>query len=93
MLAGYFLGKKRKEEETQQDDRLKKRGLVRLLSILPAAGGVIAFLLTENMSLPMQFTDKWTLLMAVITIVQAVIVFFTFKKHKDEEQSPKTQSA
>lgn len=85
LLVGYFTGKKHKDEQTQQEGKLKRRGIARLLSILPGVSALIAFLLTENMNLPMQLTDEWTLLMAVIAIVQAVIIFFTFKKHKDEE--------
>lgn len=93
LLVGYFTGKKHKDKQTQQKGELKRRGVARLLSILPGVGAAIAFLLTENMRLPMQFTDEWTLLMAVIAIVQAVIIFFTFKKHKDEEtQVPETQN-
>ena len=46
-------------------------------------GAVIAFLLTENMRLPMVFTDQWTLLMAVISLIQLSVVFFAVKREKD----------
>ncbi|MEA5002167.1 MAG: MBG domain-containing protein [Christensenella sp.] len=85
LLIGYFTGKKHKDEEDGQEQKLKRRGIARLLSILPGVGAIVAFLLTEDMSLPMVFTDQWTLLMAVIAVVQAVITFFTYKKHKGEE--------
>ena len=47
----------------QGEEELKRKGLIRLLSILPALLAVITFMLTENMRNPMVFVDKWTLLM------------------------------
>ena len=60
---------------------------MRLLSIIPAAGSIILFILTEDMSLPMQMVDKWTPVMAAILIVQAVITLLSKKKKKDGDDS------
>ncbi|MEG1096642.1 MAG: InlB B-repeat-containing protein, partial [Clostridiales bacterium] len=94
LLVGYVFGKKRKDDdeelETNEDyeetePTLKRKGLWRVLSIIPGLGSVIIFLLTENMRNPMVFVDKWTLLMIVIALVQLVIVLMSKKKHDTED--------
>ena len=88
LLVGYFFGRKHKNDEGEKGE-LKRKGMSRLLSLLPGIGGIVAFLLTENMRNPMVITDQWTLLMIVIAVVQAVVVLFSIKKHKDaEEEQP-----
>ena len=73
---------KNEEEETIETKR-RRRGM-RLLTIVPALASLAAFILTENMSLPMILTDKWTLLMAVILIVQAVLMIVSRDKKTEE---------
>ena len=46
---------------------------------------VIAFILTENMRLPMVLVDKWTLLMVIIALVQLLVAYFS-KKTQEPEQ-------
>ena len=61
----------------------KKKIFWRVLSLLPAIGAVVAFILTENMRLPMIIVDRWTLLMLFIALVQVVVTIFS-KKHDKE---------
>ena len=68
LLIGY-IGKKQKEREDEngnvilnaegeaETDDIKKKGGWRLASIIPAVAAVIAFILTENMRLPMVLVD------------------------------------
>ena len=44
--------------------------IAKVLGVAAAAASVITFILTEDMSLPMVMTDKWTLLMAVLFAAQ-----------------------
>ena len=44
---------------------------------------IIVFIFTEDMTLPMIFVDKWTILHVVIALVQ-VVVMVLCKKKKDE---------
>jgi len=53
------------------------------MTLLPAIGGIIAFILTENMKNPMAFVDRWTILMAVIAVLQIALVLLGVKKDKD----------
>lgn len=99
LLIGYFFGKKKKEdkedeavqsrmargEDGEEQGKLKRRGIIRLLSVIPTVVAIIAFILTENIWNPMVWIDKWTLLMAAIAIVQVIVAIFTKKSRKDKE--------
>lgn len=61
---------------------------MRLFSLIPALGAVIAFVLTENMKNPMVFTDKWTLLMAAIFVIQLVVMLLARKNYDSGENGP-----
>ena len=63
----------------------KEKFAARFSSLIPAIGGVIAFFLTENMRNPMCIWDKWTLLMAIIALVQIVVVFVARHKKDDDD--------
>ncbi|MEA5050887.1 MAG: MBG domain-containing protein, partial [Oscillospiraceae bacterium] len=96
LLVGYF-GKKDKDEKDEKKaavkakkdedkDDTKRKGGWRLSSLVPTVGAIVAFILTENMKNPMVFTDKWTLLMAVIAIIQVVVAFLSKKSNKDDDE-------
>ncbi len=67
--------------------RRKKNRTAKLCSLIPAAGAIIAFVLTENMGLKMQMTDKWTLLMAGILAVQVILAVISVQSEKKEEHT------
>ena len=86
LLIGY-IGKKKKALEDEDgnvvlDENGKevmeyeknKKGLWRLISIIPALIAIIVFIFTE---------DMWTILHVVIALVQ-VVVMVLCKKRKDE---------
>ncbi len=88
MLTFYFARKRGEDEDMENvevDEELKRKGLVRLLSILPAVIAVITFILTEDMRNPMILVDKWTLLMLLYAVVNVVLAFFSIKKREVEE--------
>jgi len=68
-------------KELEEEHIIKRRGFVRILSIIPALAAVITFILTEDMSNPMIWADKWTGLMLIIAIVQVVVAYWSIKKH------------
>ena len=45
---------------------------------------VAAFLLTENMRLPMAFADKWTILMAILAAAQLAVMLLARKNWEDQ---------
>jgi uncharacterized repeat protein (TIGR02543 family) len=87
MLLG-LIGKKKEDVLDGGIVReTKKHATMRILTLLPAVGGIVAFILTENMKNPMTFVDRWTILMAVIALIQLGLVFFGIKRDKDVEPS------
>ena len=86
LLIGYFVNTRKASEEEEEQKKLKKKGIMRLISLPVAVISVIAFCLTEDITLPTGFVDRWTLLMAVIAIVQTVVVAFSRKKGEEENK-------
>ncbi|MBO1678629.1 hypothetical protein [Bittarella massiliensis (ex Durand et al. 2017)] len=96
LLIFYFVGKKKREEEREEGasareeeeekEQLKRKGFWRVFSLLPAIGSIVAFLLTENIHNPMIFTDRWTLLMALIAAVQLVVTVLSIKRREDSDE-------
>ena len=96
MIISYFKKKNDDDEgedeqdvqrsaEKDDDDKKKKRRKSKFLGIIPAVGSVIAFILTEDMRLPMTLVDKWTFLMLVILFIGLATAFFTSNKKQEKE--------
>lgn len=85
LLIGYFV--KTKDDEDEDEKKLKKKGIFRILSVPVAVISLIAFILTEDITLPTGFVDKYTILMLIIAIVQTVAVALSKKKYEDEEKN------
>ena len=64
---------------------MKKKGVARVLSLLPAVASIITFILTEDMSLPMVLVDKWTILMVAFLAVNVILAILSKKRKKDED--------
>lgn len=84
LLVGIF-GKNEEENEEGEEVEINRKRLARLMSLIPAIGAAIIFILTEDMSNPMVLVDGWTILMAVILLIQAVVAMIA-KKSKDENE-------
>ena len=97
LLLGY-LGKKKYAKEDEYGSALhdangneiidytrNKKGFWRVASLIPAVAAVIAFVLTENMRLPMIMVDRWTLLMVIIAVVQLIVAVLCKKRKEYEE--------
>ena len=90
LLIG-FLGKKKKEDENENVEyTVKRKGVTRVLSLIPAIGSIIAFLLTENMRNPMVFVDRWTWLMVLIALVQVIVCIFARKEKEEPDDNAQT---
>ena len=68
----------------------RKTGMAHLLGIGPAIVALVAFFVTEDMSLPMAMTDKWTLIMALIAVVQVVLLVLG-RNGAQEDDQPREQ--
>ncbi len=101
LLIGYFVQTKKsseeknekEEEKEEQERKLKKKGIIRLISLPIAVISLIAFFLTENIWLPTKLVDQYTLMMAIIAIFQTVIVALSRKEENVEEEEPEAEMA
>jgi uncharacterized repeat protein (TIGR02543 family) len=95
IVRAVLARKREKDEEDQEvnrsdgepEDKRVGRRLLWLITIIPAAASVIAFLLTEDLHLRMAFVDAWTPFMAIIFVVQAFcLIFFTWLNQRDSDE-------
>ena len=90
----FLFNKKNKNEEnyytytlTYEEERKNRRSIVkRLISIIITAVMMFIFAITEDITLPMQFTDKFTLLMIIIFIIH-VLMSIIWHNWKNEDSS------
>lgn len=102
MIVTYFKKKddEEEEEETTAKSRLSEeeeeeeneRRKSKFFGLIPGIGSVIAFILTEDMRLPMVLVDRWTVLMLAILVIGAALAFLTRNK-KDEDEEEQTTEA
>jgi hypothetical protein len=53
-----------------------------IIAVAMGIVGIIVFLLTEDMCHPMCMVDKWTIVNAIIFIVEIIAITFIFKHKK-----------
>ena len=83
LLLGYF---NKKDDEEASDEEKKRRGFTGLAGLIAAISAVVIFIITEDMTLRMALTDGWTLLMAAILLIQAVIAVIANKSDEENEE-------
>jgi hypothetical protein len=91
LLVGIF-GKDEDEDEDGEEVEIKRHRFTRLMSLIPAVGAAIIFILTEDMSNPMVLVDRWTILMAVILLIQAIVAIFAKKSEEDNDEEEMTEA-
>ena len=81
-------------EEVEEDEVYKRKRIARILSIIPAVGAIVLFILTQDLTQPMTFFDNWSLVFAIIAIVNIILTIGTKKTTDDgddeEQQSPQS---
>ena len=77
------FGLRRNDEDS--DSKADRRIGARIFGIAAAIASVIAFILTEDMTLTMQMADEWTFLMIAILAVEVLIAAVS-RKSKDENE-------
>lgn len=85
-----ILGLKKKDED--ENEKTNRKVLVRGLGVVTAIVSVIAFILTEDMSLPMQLTDGWTMMMVIILAVEALLGIASKKTTSEDEEEPEANT-
>ena len=98
----FALGRNRKDgEEDEQtgeqepDEIYKRKRLARILSVIPAAGAIVLYIFTQDMSQPMAIFDQWSIVFGIIGIINIVLAIATRKTTKndgddEQQQTPQT---
>ena len=74
-------------KETQK--RKQRRTLLYVTAVVTGVVGLIVFLLTEDMSRPRAWVDNWTIVNAIIFIIEIIAIAFAFKTKKADKEKPK----
>jgi uncharacterized repeat protein (TIGR02543 family) len=80
-------GANNETEQQKQQKRKQRRTLLLLASVVLGIVGIVVFFLTEDMSRVMAWVDKWTIVNAIILIVEIIAAIFTFKTKKEEKEN------
>ena len=78
-------------EETEEPDKLKRKGIVRIVTIVVAIISLILFILTEDMRLPMELWDEWTIWMIILLVIALILALLSRKVTKEPEEEPGEQ--
>lgn len=84
LLCLIFILKK-KDDELEDSDK-RKVNIGKIISFLISIISIIIFILTEDMSLPMQWIDNWTLLMMIIFLGESGIDYYIYKKSQADNE-------
>ncbi len=94
MIITFFTGKNKEEEdENENEEDSENRKESKFLGLIPAILSVIVFIRTEDMRLPMVYTDRYTLLMIIILVVSLLLAIVTRNKKEEKEESYKQELA
>jgi amino acid transporter len=86
LIISYFTRRRDEDDERadqKKDEKVRRRLGWRLTSIVATAVAIVLFILTEDMSLPMDYVDGYTLWHAVIAVAQVVVAILSRKKYED----------
>ncbi len=98
LIVGYFLGRKAKDEDDEAEaaqgasdadattTKRNNKGFARAFSAVPALVAAYLFIMTQDMTMPMAYIDKWTLAMVLIALIQVFVAIVSRKKDKDPDQ-------
>lgn len=74
------------KDENDDEENGKRRRKSKLLGTVPAVVSIVAFVLTEDMTLPMALFDRWTLLMVVFLLANVLLAVATRNRKRDDDE-------
>jgi len=77
--------KKDEDEDTGETEQTKNRMIFVILTVVLGVLGVIIFILTEDMRNPMILVDRWTIVNLIVLLVEAIVMYFAFRRASEEE--------
>jgi uncharacterized protein YpmB len=82
----YGVKQKSADDDEEHQKRKQRRTLMLLAAVVLGIVGVVVFFLTEDISRVMAWVDKWTIVNAIILLVEILAAIFTFKSKKEEDK-------
>ena len=89
MVITYFR-KKEDDEDSNKNNKEVSRHTSKFFGLIPAIVSVVLFILTEDMRNRIRLTDRWTLIMIVIMLINFLLAFLTrnrYEEYEEEEQA------
>ena len=77
-------------EEYEDPQKLKRKGWLRLITVLAAIVSLIVFIFTEDMTLPMKLVDEWTIWMIIILAAALLLALISRKVTEEIEETEAT---
>lgn len=96
-VASVLMRKKTDEEATEEeedadDEDRKQTTITKVVNIIVGIIALIVFIFTEDMSLPMTLVDKYTILMVIMTLINAIdTAIITKKTNNDNSEEEKIE--
>jgi fimbrial isopeptide formation D2 family protein/uncharacterized repeat protein (TIGR02543 family) len=89
----FAIIRKRREDKDQSaeseynDDRRSKRGVmwIVIMGVLAVIGAIV-FILTEDMTKPIVWVDRWTILNAIILLAGIIVGFIGIRRRKQRKE-------
>ena len=93
MIGIRTMLKDKKENEDPEKHEETKRNRILLSLVIPTLAiiGVILFILTQDIRLPMVMVDFWTLTHATLFVCGLFSYIFAIRKEKDEDETTRKQ--
>ena len=96
-----MIGRNRKEndddetcyaEEENNEIEIKRRRALRLTSLVPAIGSTVLLLLTQDFTQPMAIFDAWSLVFAIIALINIVLIIVSCKREEDDNSDDRQKT-
>jgi len=72
-------------ERRKMEENTRARFVWLVMTLIMAIIGILVFILTQDMRLPMILADRWTLIHVIIIIIELVAVVFAFRRTEFNE--------
>jgi uncharacterized repeat protein (TIGR02543 family) len=74
-------------------DRKRKGAALRAIAVVATVASIVIFLLTQDLTQPMELVDTWTISHLAIVLIQAVVWFLAKNREDEQEQEQEQTSA
>ena len=91
LLAIYFVKRRDDKDEAytdrdEEEEKVRKHLGLRLLTIVATVIAAIIFIKTQDMSLPMAYVDRWSILHVLIAAATVLLANFSKKDYEEDEE-------